>query len=265
MDKKINLIGVNSRMGGGKDTFLKIFNKLQGDKWKNKKFAEKLKQATCLFTGCKREDLESEEFKDSYLPEEWSYTENGVEKRMTYRYFMQKLGTEGMRDGVHKNIHVNALFADYKKTGGYGYTNDENTQTSIIENSKYPNWVLTDLRFPNEYASIIDRGGICIKIERYQTFIDWAKSLNIEFISIDDKISLNELSELCGKINKTDFLKIINDENYQFDKKEEFFEKHTHASEILLNSANFHYVIKNDGTLEDFQNKVKDFIKTYEL
>ena len=33
-------------------------------------------------------------------------------------------------------------------------------------NSSYPNWIITDVRFPDEVKAIEDRGGIVIRLER---------------------------------------------------------------------------------------------------
>jgi hypothetical protein len=80
-------------------------------------------------------------FKQSNLPEEWS--KNG--EPMTARSLLQIVGTDAMRDQLHENVWVNALFADYN------------------ENSR---WIITDVRFPNEAEAIKKHGGIVIRINR---------------------------------------------------------------------------------------------------
>ena len=84
-----------------------------------------------------RDDLENREFKERELGEEWD--------GLTPRKILQLLGTEAGRDIIHPNIWVNSLFADY--------TTDSN-------------WIITDVRFPNEAKAIKDRGGIVVRIER---------------------------------------------------------------------------------------------------
>ena len=79
----------------------------------------------------------------------------GPDWDMTYREFLQKLGTEAMRDGLHTNVWVNALFADYiphKKEGGFQRSvKDTNGIPYDFEYEvEYPNWIITDMRFPNE-------------------------------------------------------------------------------------------------------------------
>ena len=74
---------------------------------------------------------------------------------MTVREFLQRLGTDGLRTGLHENTWVNALMADYE--GTYDLDTDRTT---------YPNWIITDTRFPNEAEAIKNAGGIVIRIDR---------------------------------------------------------------------------------------------------
>jgi len=76
---------------------------------------------------------------------------------MTVRTLLQKLGTEAVRDQVHTNAWVNALFADYKPTGEFN---------TIHDATIYPNWVISDTRFVNEAKAIKDRSGIVVRITR---------------------------------------------------------------------------------------------------
>lgn len=122
------IIGVNGRINSGKDTVGKIiqyltlgeeFAKTNADiladleyngycanksKFEIKKFAGKLKQIASLLTGIPVEMFEDQEFKKLDMNPEWG---------MTYREFLQRLGTEAMRDGLHTNVWCNALFSDY--------------------------------------------------------------------------------------------------------------------------------------------------------
>lgn len=77
------------------------------------------------------------------------------EHQMTVREFLQKLGTEGLRTGLHKNIWVNALFADYKLW-----------KPKMDMEPVLPSWIITDMRFPNEAQAVKDRGGITVRIDR---------------------------------------------------------------------------------------------------
>ena len=119
------IIGINGKIGSGKDTVGSIIQYLTLCKkhnitdlpydefvnsagwlphWQIKKFAGKLKTIGSILTGIPVEKFEDQEFKKQQMPTGWG---------MTYREFLQKLGTEGMRVGVHTNVWVNALFSDY--------------------------------------------------------------------------------------------------------------------------------------------------------
>ena len=104
--------------------------------WEIKKWAGKLKTIASMLTGIPVEKFEDQEFKKTDLGPEWD---------MTVRDFLQKLGTDAVRDGLHSNAWVNALMADY--------TNESK-------------WVITDTRFPNEAEAIRKKDGILIRVER---------------------------------------------------------------------------------------------------
>lgn len=179
-----NLIGISGRAGSGKDTVGSIIQYLTSEcgnsnssryrsyeeflskgggsaprnfdhhyqsDWEVKKFAGKLKTIASLLSGANIEDFEDQEFKKGRMTADWG---------MTYREFLQKLGTEAMRDGLHENVWVNALFADYKATVKEW---DEYGNDRVIE---YPSWIITDMRFPNEMEAIEERGGITIRVNR---------------------------------------------------------------------------------------------------
>lgn len=92
----------------------------------------------------KREDaMKSLESRDAFCRVNKAIGGVGLQS-MTYREFLQILGTEALRTHVHENIWVNALFADYK--------------------SEKSNWIITDTRFKNELARVKELGGLTIKI-----------------------------------------------------------------------------------------------------
>jgi hypothetical protein len=83
---------------------------------------------------------------------------------MSVRELLQKLGTEAMRDGLHQNVWVNALFADYKAK--WVPTGDAIEEDEVSLEKEYPNWIITDMRFPNEMEAVIKKGGITIRVTR---------------------------------------------------------------------------------------------------
>lgn len=185
--------------------------------WEIKKWAGKLKQIASLLTGIPEEEFENQEFKKTYLGPEWDTwgiirkeghrqvavqatphdpdgpwlrADSGTEvhNRMTVREFLQKLGTDGLRNGLHPNVWINALMADYKSVWNdpdpipgneYTITYRENYgETSLIHYGggseaevfnheiTEPNWIITDTRFLNEAKAIKDKGGILIRVDR---------------------------------------------------------------------------------------------------
>ena len=150
------LIGISGKMGAGKDHFAKVFqliiqNPRLSDKeiatysllpvanesgWEVKKYAYKLKYIASILTGIAVDDLEKAEVKSQSLGEMWD--------DMTVRKFLQLLGTDAIRNNLHYNTWINALFTDY------------------TDNSK---WLITDVRFPNEYSAIKYYSGVLIRIQ----------------------------------------------------------------------------------------------------
>lgn len=160
------LIGISGKMGVGKDTLGSILCDLE-PAYEVKRFADKLKMIASLLSGISVERFESQDFKQFNMPSVWNRhksptTAYGDQRiKMTVREFLQKLGTEAMRDNLHEDVWVNALFADYKSIGG----------TMDVRRTRidYPNWVITDVRFPNEANAIINRGGIMVRLNRDKT------------------------------------------------------------------------------------------------
>jgi hypothetical protein len=195
------IIGINGYAGSGKDTIGTIVQYLNCHNvgsvtledvckdykahqwwledqsgWKIKKWAGKLKTIATMLTGIPQEKFEDQEFKKTNLGPEWNKTVRifgehydglvedwtDVEKPMTVRDFLQRLGTDGLRNGLHPNVWVNALMADYKKE----LRIETNHPYSEHLTAKYPNWIITDTRFPNEAQAIKDKGGIIIRVDR---------------------------------------------------------------------------------------------------
>jgi hypothetical protein len=242
------IIGVNGKIGSGKDTVGKIIQYLQchntgkitiqdvisnpehewwleeQSKFEIKKFAGKLKLIGSILLSVPVEMFEDQEFKKTNLGPEWNYIKRvfgehfdgfiedweDVNIPMTYREFLQKLGTEAMRDGLHTNVWVNALFADYRP----GYT----ISPLDVDNQAPDKWIITDMRFPNEMDAVVERKGITIRVVR----------------SFNHKMGSKE----TGTLDLTPL----------------------HPSETALDDAEFDYEIINDGSIDDLVEKVKEIL-----
>lgn len=128
------IIGLSGYAGVGKDTLANYIIRLDSS-FKIKKFSGKLKEISSILTGIPHGMFESQSFKSLELTG-WD---------MTVREFLQKLGTDAIRDGLHKDAWVNALFCDYHQN---------------------ENWIITDMRFPNEYDAVRKFGGMTVRLWR---------------------------------------------------------------------------------------------------
>ena len=233
------IIGINGKIGSGKDTIGDIIQKIcitnDGPEFEMKKFAGKLKLIGSILSGVPVEKFEDQEFKKQEMSEEWWYknvydagwdkkwtkesvdyptstsTESHIVKT-TYRQFLQNLGTEAMRDGLHTNVWVNALFADYVPVVKEW---DEFGNDILVE---YPFWCITDMRFPNELEAVKEKGGITIRVVRSHGYTN---------------PHTREYKEMPLSY---------------------------HPSETALDDAEFDYEIINDGTIEDLIEKVKEIL-----
>ena len=70
---------------------------------------------------------------------------NKINKNSTLREVLQIVGTELLREGFNKNIHVASTMANIKDKD---------------------NVIITDMRFPNEMEAVKKRGGITIRVNR---------------------------------------------------------------------------------------------------
>jgi len=241
------IIGINGKIGHGKDTVALLIQYLTSEAYKKgrsfeqfkeryqspnttiydsdwivKKYADKLKQIASILTGIPKEKFEDQDFKKTNLGSEWGYniplqiTETKTNtviysvdhtrtqiKEMTVREFLQKLGTDAIRQGLHDQAWVNALFSDYT---------EEKVGSGPLSYIEYPKWIISDLRFSNEYSAIKERNGIVIRVERP---------------------SIGQTSN--------------------------------HISETALDDYTFDKVIVNDGSIDDLREKVKDLIKEFNL
>ena len=206
----LKLIGISGKIGSGKDTFAEIIrlltsmpyltnetlehyltnpnkNVMRTD-WSVKKFGNKLKDVATLLTGIPTHKFEDQEFKKSYLPEEWNtwHPNQDRSEPMTVREFLQKLGTDAIRNGLHTKTWVNATFAFFSDTS---------------------RWLVTDVRFPNEAAAIIEKGGLLVRLERDSDTGDHPSETsldNYDFnIVIENKGSLAELIQKAREFCET--------------------------------------------------------------
>lgn len=230
--------------------------------WQIKKFADTLKDMVCLLIGCTREQLENQEFKNTELGEEWWYYKVQSQKvknkmffllnylskpdlsnyydatliKLTPRLLLQLLGTEAGRNIIHPNIWVNALFSNYNPAVTYsmeivhlGQSNLQREKIGKPIHDEYPNWIITDLRFPNELEAVKSREGITIRVNRPMG---------------------------SSKFEGT---------QEEWDKLVERNRQSQHESETLLDNTEFDYTIDNNGSIEELIEKVKQILTSEKI
>jgi|688.fasta_scaffold43602_5 predicted XRE-type DNA-binding protein/REP element-mobilizing transposase RayT len=140
---------------------------------------------------------------------------------------------------------------DIKKGRKWNHVGKEIPTIFPITPKLTPNWIITDLRFPNEYDAVKSRGGITIRVVREF----------YEFSNNDHEWGDKECRQ--GKLLKV---------NADYFSKEEsnkvwrdFLKETAHKSEIALDDTQFDYEIINDGSIEDLIEKVKQILITEKI
>lgn len=103
--------------------------------------------------------------KEKYEEERRINWQTAYKSELTPRLLLQLIGTECGREIIHPDIWVNALMNEYKNSisithklaGEDNISDDYEPEQSDFKN-KYPNWIITDVRFPNEANAIIQKG-----------------------------------------------------------------------------------------------------------
>lgn len=261
----------NSNPTQSYDSWLKWYNKFSAIetesiiRWQIKKWATALRKVAAILLGMDEAFLYTDEFKNMVLPECWWYYQqlkrspndvfapermipylslnkeqadllvsnsNVRLNKMTGREFLQKLGTDAIRNGLHENTWVNALMSEYKDGNNpFNFKKDENSPHPLEE--VWPNWIITDTRFPNELAAVKERGGITIRVNR-----------DIP-CNICKLTKAERRGSLCKEITCPNGLP----------------NRGLHPSETSLDHiTDWDYVIQNNGTIEKLVEKLKPII-----
>lgn len=146
------LIGIGGKIGSGKDLLGELIVK-DDPSFKIKKFGENLKRVCQIVTGF--DDQWSQDGKSTYLPE-WD---------KTVREIQQIVGTDLFRRHLNNDTWIISLLSKF---------------------SYQDNWVITDVRFPNEINSILDRGGKVVYIDRPNN--PYPKSNHISELSFSNAV-----------------------------------------------------------------------------
>lgn len=134
-NKTGTILGITGKAGHGKNTVADLFVEMCPKmNFQRIAFADAVKRVYTLITGDAVQD--SQEWKSQFVPE-WG---------MTRREIFQKIGTDAMRDNLHADTWVKALFLAIKPG---------------------TNYLVTDVRFPNEADAIEAAGGKVVRVVRH--------------------------------------------------------------------------------------------------
>lgn len=134
--KDVRLVGLVGRAGSGKDT---LADEIASDGWTKTAFAEPLKRMCIEYLGLSHDDAYTQDGK-ARMNQFWG---------MTNRAILQKVGTDAMRNGFHKDVWVKIAELRIRELLKSG--------TRVV---------VTDCRFDNECKMIEDLGGIVAEVVR---------------------------------------------------------------------------------------------------
>ena len=124
----------------------------------------------------------------------------------------------------------------FRSQGIYDVTEEDELIYGTI-GSLYLNWIITDVRFPNEVAAVKAKSGINIRINRYPKSI-----MSCKPGENPKEIIFNESNKSHIDLYKGECLR-------------------QHESETALDNYNdWDYIIENNGTIEDLIKKVKEIL-----
>ncbi len=148
---------------------------------------------------------------DTFIPLKY------VAKQWTPRLLLQNMGTQIGREILHPDIWVHSLMAEYKsKLSSNNPVDDLDWEPRFI----YPNFIITDTRFPNELKAVKDREGITIRVNRNPGY------------------------------------KWIDKQEWDLHSKGIV----PHESETALDDSTFDYEIDNNGTIPELIDKIRNIL-----
>ena len=153
------IIGICGLIGSGKGTVADLLVKEHN--FSKISFADKLKDGVATVFGWDRSMLEGDT-SDSrkWREQEDKYWSKETGRKITPRLVLQEFGTECMRDGFYDGIWISLV------------------KQKILQNPK-TNWVIPDVRFPNEIKLIKELHGKVWQVRRGELPLWWATAENV--------------------------------------------------------------------------------------
>ena len=145
---------------------------------------------------------------------------------MLYKEYYPIVGTECGRNIIHPNVWVNVTMNSYKPidcSGNVKCSLAGKPDVSCNKCPQYPNWIITDVRFPNEVEAIKKRDGFIIRLQ-HEPF----KWIDNDALAMETGKNIPHVKE--------------------------------HYSETALDLYKFDYVINNNGTILELIEEVQQIL-----
>lgn len=172
----MKLIGLVGHIGSGKGTIADILVEKHG--FHKESFANSVKDAVSVIFGWDRALLEGDTIhsrKWREEPDEWWSRKMG--RTFSPREALQLMGTEAGRDVFHQDIWIHSM------------------ERRLNPNKNY---VIADVRFPNEIAMIRDLGGKVIRVKRGQNPLWYADAVNANY---SGKLKIKRFAEAHPEVH----------------------------------------------------------------
>ena len=201
------ILGFVGFMSSGKGTCADYLVNKRG--FVKESFANSVKDAVSVVFGWDRQLLEGDtDYSRGWRERADPWWSNRFGYEFTPRSALQLMGTESGRDVFDENIWVYSMFRR-------------------MDHSK--NYVIADVRFPNEIQKIKEDGGMIIRVKKGPDPIWYLPAMDV-----NRKLDLNVMAENFPQIHYSEW--------------------------AWIGSEGIDYTINNDGSIEDLENEIEKLL-----
>ena len=201
------IIGLVGFISSGKGTCADYLVREHG--FLKESFANSVKDSVSIVFGWDRQLLEGDtDYSRGWRERADPWWSNRFGYEFSPRSALQLMGTEAGRDVFDKNIWVYSMFRR-------------------MDHSK--NYVIADVRFPNEIQKIKEDGGMIIRVKKGPDPIWYLPALDV-----NRKLDLNVMAENFPQVHYSEW--------------------------AWIGSEGIDYTINNDGSIEDLENEIEKLL-----
>lgn len=209
------IVGICGLIGSGKGTVADLLVKEHN--FSKISFADKLKDGVSVVFDWDRSMLEGDTDKSrKWREQEDEYWSKETGRKITPRLVLQEFGTECMRDGFFDGIWISLV------------------KQKILQNPD-KNWVIPDVRFPNEIKLIQELDGKVWQVRRGEKPLWWATAISVNKHYDTIQNNVHSMSVVFPEVHPSEW-RWVNEDN------------------------KFDTIIENNATLEDLKHQVLDHL-----